>query len=307
MNGRLCGFICFGWRGSPPSICWLARAVAVFCLVAIAAAPPAAKEAEELDVPTAWPAGAVLPEEVVLPAVRPDVYVGRATAMSRMLQCPKCGGSGVKVTRRRAPAAVMEKPKVSELREDCPDCKGFGFALNPQRVEPVLDSFVMIVGALPSDLPTSPKQIEKARQALCLLGSSGELAEKITAADRSEVATDRPTRKGSAISVIGMVGKPFPAGEGVRLTPILVDGRGVICLRSPAINAAPATGKVLAGGVVAGQVEHAIWQWGKVLVLDHGYLVPCVEPPHKGPGIDADHDGVPDGPSDSPTGSAKNK
>ena len=49
-------------------------------------------------------------------------------------------------------------------------------------------------------------------------------------------------------------------------------------------------------GMVAGAITKVEWQWGQAIVLDGGYIVPLVVPEHKGPGVDADKDGVIDRP-----------
>lgn len=244
---------------------------------------PAGKEQKDdgPSVPTALPAGATLPEAPRITPVRPDVYAGRVTALSRIVQCPKCSGTGVKVTRVREPAAHMQKPKVHEVREECTDCHGTGFSLDPDRVAPVLDSFVALLGALPMDAPSTPKQLEKARAALVRLGGTGELAERITSQDRNEVTAERVGKPGTAIAVTGVVGKPIPVPGG-RVLPVQVEANSAVLVRAPVINAAPAEGKVLVGGIAAGAVANVDWQWGKVLVLDHGFIVPLTEPTNKG-------------------------
>jgi hypothetical protein len=67
---------------------------------------------------------------------------------------------------------------------------------------------------------------------------------------------------------------------------VQVGATSALFLRAPVINAAPASGKVLVGGVVAGSVEQVQWEWGKTLVLDHGFVVPLTEPEYKGPADD---------------------
>lgn len=246
--------------------------------------PPEAPKRADPDLPEALPAGATVPEPIVVVPVRPDVYAGRATALARVIQCPRCSGSGTKVTRQRGPAGHMEKPKITELREDCPECDGIGFSPNPARVAPVLDSFVGLLGALPKDAPTTPKQLERARQGLVRLGASGKLAELITAEDRNEIAGERVGRKGTPVAVTGVVGTPIPVPGGGRLIPVKVESRSLVLLRSPVIDAAPPEGNVLVGGVVAGLLGGAEWRWGKTVVLDNGFLVPLAEPVRKGPG-----------------------
>ena len=232
-------------------------------------------------VPTALPAGATLPEPLRITPVRPDVYAGRVTALGRIVQCPKCTGTGVKVTRVREQTAHLQKPKVHEVRDECADCRGTGYSLDPDRVAPVLDSFVALLGALPTDAPSTAKQLEKARAALVRLGGTGELAERITAQDRNEVTAERAGKPGTPIAVTGVVGKPLPVPGG-RVVPVQVEANSAILLRAPVINAAPAEGKVLVGGLASGVVADVDWQWGKVVVLDHGFIVPHTEPVNKG-------------------------
>ncbi|MEI6475886.1 MAG: hypothetical protein WCO75_10875, partial [Planctomycetota bacterium] len=61
------------------------------------------------DFPISLPIGAVVPDPVTLLPGRPDVFVGRVTALARALQCPNCAGTGAKVTRHRdlAPARAV--------------------------------------------------------------------------------------------------------------------------------------------------------------------------------------------------------
>lgn len=272
-------------------------------LAMAASAPPAAQDGQEEDeprVPTSIPAGAVIPEPLVVVPVRPDVYAGRATALGRIVQCPKCDGKGTKVTRVRESSGHLQKPKIRETKEECDSCKGLGFSLDPARVAPVLDSFVSLLGALPPDAPTSPKQLEKARQALLRLGGSGELAVRITEQDRNEVTAERVTKKGTPIAVTGEVGRPIPVAGG-RLIPVQVGANSALFLRAPVINAAPASGKVLVGGVVAGSVDQVQWEWGRTLVLDHGFVVPLTEPEYKGP-ADGDGDANPPAQPSQPAG-----
>ena len=273
-----------------------AAALAVVAAVASARAQDAAKgsgkdEDDGPSVPAAIPEGATLPEPLAVVPVRPDVYAGRATALSRIVQCPKCAGKGTKVTRVREASGHLQKPKIHEVKEECADCKGMGFSLDPARVAPVLDSFVSLLGSLPADAPTTPKQLEKARQALLRLGGSGELAERITEQDRNEVTAERVTKKGTAIAVTGAIGRPIAVAGG-RLIPVQVGSTSALFLRAPVVNAAPASGKVLVGGVVAGSVENVRWEWGRTLVLDHGFVVPLTEPEYKGPD-EEDDDGKP--------------
>jgi hypothetical protein len=108
---------------------------------------------------------------------------------------------------------------------------------------------------------------------------------RITEQDHNEVTAERVSKKGTAIAVTGEVGSPIPVAGG-RLIPVQVGATSALFLRAPVINAAPASGKVLVGGVVAGSVEQVQWEWGKTLVLDHGFVVPLTEPEYKGPADD---------------------
>ena len=287
-------------RRSRVSVVLLAASAA---LAMAAFAAPASEDRPDEDgprVPSAIPAGAVIPEPLVVVPVRPDVYAGRATALARIVQCPKCDGKGTKVTRVRESSGHLQKPKIHETKSECESCKGLGFSLDPARVAPVLDSFVSLLGALPADAPTSPKQLEKARQALLRLGGSGELAVRITEQDRNEVTAERVSKKGTAIAVTGEVGRPIPVAGG-RLIPVQVGATCALFLRAPVINAAPASGKVLVGGVVAGSVDQVQWEWGRTLVLDHGFVVPLTEPEYKGP-ADDEGDGNAPAPPSQPAG-----
>ncbi|MFM8641084.1 MAG: hypothetical protein ACKOEL_10670 [Planctomycetota bacterium] len=270
----------------PNAIPMLAAAALVAAALSLAGHAGAGddKDKDEDDgpsVPKALPAGAALPEPPKLVPVRPDVYAGRVTALSRIVQCPKCSGDGVKVSRVREATGHLQKPKVREVHEECADCRGTGYSLDPDRVAPVLDSFVSLLGALPADAPGTAKQLEKARGALLRLGGTGELAERITTQDRNEVTAERAGKPGTPIAVTGIVGKPIPVAGG-RVLPVQVEANSAVLLRAPVINAAPAEGKVLVGGIAAGAVANVEWQWGKVVVLDHGFIVPLTEPVNKG-------------------------
>lgn len=249
------------------------------------------------DFPISLPIGAAVPDPVTLLPGRPDVCVGRVTALARALQCPNCAGTGAKVTRHRDRAPARVVPTMRETRADCVDCHGTGFSVNPSRVSPVLDSLVLLLGGVDPDGPSTTKLLDKARTVLERLGASGNLVEKVTATTRNCVTSDRIPCRGTACSVTGEVGSPIPIGGGVRLIPVKVSAHSMVFLRAPIINAVPSGGAVLAGGVIAGPIEKIEWQWGQTMILDGGYLVPLVAPEHKGPGIDADKDGVIDGPS----------
>lgn len=259
---------------------------------------------DDADLPTGLPEGAAVPEAVTVPPVRADVFAGRATALGRMAQCPKCSGTGVKVTRHRESQGHMKNPRIIETKDDCPECHGIGICPNPGRVAPVLDSFVALLGALPEDAPGTPKQLDKARQALERLGATGDLVAKVTEEDCTSIAAERIPRKGDSLAVTGVVGSPIPIGGGVRLFPVQVEGRAMVLLRGPVINAAPVKGRVFAGGICAGAIEGADWRWGKSAVLDAGFMVPWKEAPYKG-AADADGDGKPDAAPPSGTAPAK--
>jgi len=96
--------------------------------------------------------------------------------------------------------------------------------------------------------------------------------------------------------VTGELGQPIPIGGGTRLIPVKVSAHSMVFLRAPIVNAAPSGGMVLVGGIVAGAITKVEWQWGQAIVLDAGYIVALVVPEHKGPGVDADKDGVIDRP-----------
>ena len=120
-----------------------------------------------------------------------------------------------------------------------------------------------------------------------MCSSDLELAERITAQDRHAIASEHLVRTGEAMSLTGVLGKSFRV-DGAVILPILVDGHAAILVRAPAIHAAPPEGNVLVGGVVAGAVDKVEWKWGRVVVLDHGFVVPLTDPPHKGPGTATD-------------------
>ena len=248
------------------------------------------------DFPISLPTGAVVPEAVRSPAVPPDVFVGRVMALTRTLQCPRCSGTGTKVTRHRDLTAARAVPTMRETREDCKDCRGTGFSLSTARVSPVLDSFIPLLGSTDPDASTTSKLLDKARTALERLGCSGALVERVTASTRNGITSGRIPQLGAPCSVTGELGQPIPIGGGTRLIPIKVSAHSLVFLRAPVINAVPLGGMVLVGGVVAGTISKVEWQWGQAIVLDGGYIVPLVVPEHKGPGVDADKDGVIDRP-----------
>ena len=248
------------------------------------------------DFPISLPAGAVVPEAVRSPKVPPGVFVGRVMALTRTLQCPRCSGTGTKVTRHRDLTAARAVPTMRETREDCKDCRGTGFSLSTSRVSPVLDSVIPLLGSTDPDAPTTAKLLDKARTALERLGCSGALVERVTATARNGVKSGRIPQQGAPCSVTGELGPPIPIGGSTRLIPVKVSAHSMVFLRAPIVNAAPSGGMVLVGGIVAGAITKVEWQWGQAMVLDGGYMVPLVVPEHKGPGVDADKDGVIDRP-----------
>lgn len=244
------------------------------------------------EFPVSLPIGAVVPDVARVSPVPPDVYAGRVMALARTLQCPQCAGSGTKVTRHRDLTPQKAVPVMRQTKEDCGQCHGTGFSLNQTRVSPVLDSVVLMLGSIDMDTPAATKLLDKARATVVRLGCSGELAEKVTETSRNCITSGRTPRHGTACSVTGEVGRPIPIGGGTRLIPVKVSANSMVFLRAPVIHAVPSGGMVLAGGVMAGAIEKIEWQWGAVVVLDGGYLVPLTTPEHKGPGVDADKDGV---------------
>ena len=252
------------------------------------------------DFPISLPAGAVVPNAVASPPVSPDVFVGRVMALMRTLQCPRCTGTGTKVTRHRDLTVARAVPTMRETRADCGACRGTGFSLSSARVSPVLDSFIPLLGATNPDAPATAKLLDKARTTLERLGCSGALADRVTATTRNGISSGRIPQQGAPCSVTGELGQPIPIGGGTRLIPVKVSAHSMVFLRAPIVNAAPSGGMVLVGGMVAGAITKVEWQWGQAIVLDGGYIVPLVVPEHKGPGVDADKDGVIDRPPAPP-------
>jgi hypothetical protein len=252
------------------------------------------------DFPISLPAGAVVPNAVASPPVSPDVFVGRVMALMRTLQCPRCTGTGTKVTRHRDLTVARAVPTMRETRADCGACRGTGFSLSSARVSPVLDSFIPLLGATDPDAPATAKLLDKARTTLERLGCSGALADRVTATTRNGISSGRIPQQGAPCSVTGELGQPIPIGGGTRLIPVKVSAHSMVFLRAPIVNAAPSGGMVLVGGMVAGAITKVEWQWGQAIVLDGGYIVPLVVPEHKGPGVDADKDGVIDRPPAPP-------
>ena len=248
------------------------------------------------DFPISLPAGAVVPEAVRSLAVPPDACVGRVMALTRTLQCPRCSGTGTKVTRHRDLTAARAVPIMRETRADCGDCRGTGFSLSAARVSPVLDSVIPLLGSTDPAAPATAKLLDKARTALERLGCSGVLVERLTATTRNAITSGRIPPSCAPCSVTGQLGQTIPIGGGARLIPVKVSAHSLVFLRAPIVNAAPSGGMVLVGGMVAGAISKVEWQWGQAIVLDGGYIVPLVVPEHKGPGVDADKDGVIDRP-----------
>jgi hypothetical protein len=250
--------------------------------------PPRERAAPEDDedgpsLPAALPDGARLPEPAVVKSMRADGVAGRITVLDRSLSCPKCVGKGTKVTRKRTERGNMLEPVITETVDACPACGGFGFTDEPRRVGPVLDGVVTAIASLPHDLPTAPVLVERARAALVRVGSTGPLTQAICAVDRNELVGERMSKPGTAVSVTGFVGKPILIGGGRRAYPVLVDGRALLLLRTPAIHCAPERGPALVGGILAGPIEGVEWDFGRTMVLDGGFLVPITPPVNRAP------------------------
>lgn len=228
--------------------------------------------------PSALPQGATLPEAPAPAPVRADAFAGRINALDRVTSCPKCDGKGSKVTRKRESRGQLSKPRIVETAEECPDCHGYGFAVTASRVGPVLDALVGGLAGLPAGLATGPKLMDRARAALLRVGASGVLVDAITAVDRNELTGGRLTKPGTAVTVTGEVGDPIVLPGGTRAYPVLVDGSELLLVRAPAINAAPPGGSVVAGGTLSGAMTGAEWDFGRTLVLDHGFIVPRAAP-----------------------------
>lgn len=228
--------------------------------------------------PTALPAGAKLPESPNVAPVRADAFAGRVNALERVTACPKCDGKGAKVTRKRESRGQLAKPRITESAEECTECHGYGFAVTASRVGPVLDALAGGLAGLPPGLATGPKLMDRARAVLSRVGAGGELVAAVTAVDRNELAGGRLTKAGTPVTVAGEIGEPFQLPEGGRAYPVLVDGRELLLVRAPVINAAPQRGAVLVGGVLAGAMSGAEWDFGRTIVLDHGFIVPRTAP-----------------------------
>jgi hypothetical protein len=245
-----------------------------------AAAQGAADEgaADAPRFPAALPEGAVLPAAAKVPAVRPDAFSGRVSALERVMACPKCDGKGSKVTRKRQSRGTLSTPRIVENSEECPECHGYGFALAGSKVGPVLDALASALGGLAPDLAAAPKLMDRARATLQRVGAGGGLVDAVTAVDRNELTGGRLSKPGTPVTVAGEVGDPILLAGGSRAYPVLVDGRDLLLVRAPAINAAPKQGPVLVGGTLAGAMSGAEWDFGRTLVIDHGFIVPRADP-----------------------------
>lgn len=241
-------------------------------------ADAAADDAESPRFPTALPAGAALPEAPKVAPVRADAFAGRVNALERVTACPKCDGKGSRVTRKRESRGQLSKPRITETAEECAECHGYGFAVTASRVGPVLDALAGGLAGLPPGLPTGPRLMDRARTVLVRVGSGGDLVDAVTAVDRNELTGGRLAKPGTPVTVAGEVGEPIALPGGVRAYPVLVDGRDLVLVRAPVINAAPPRGAVLVGGALAGAMTGAEWDFGRTLVLDHGFIVPRSSP-----------------------------
>ncbi|MFM9180711.1 MAG: hypothetical protein ACKOV8_05625, partial [Phycisphaerales bacterium] len=95
-------------------------------------------------------------------------------------------------------------------------------------------------------------------------------------------------------------------GGGRRAYPVLVDGRALLLLRTPTIHCAPERGPALVGGILAGPVEGAEWDFGRTMVLDGGFLVPITPPVNRAP-PPADDDDAGAGSSKNPSGAGSGR
>ena len=233
-------------------------------------------------LPTALPEGAELPAVAKPASARADSMAGRITALDRSLACTKCAGKGFLVVRTRQSRGVFREPFITESFDDCPMCHGLGHTPTARRVSLPLDGVAGALAGIPMDLPTAPTLIERARKALVRVGATGEFAVAITADDRNAFSVGRHGKPGSPVAVTGFVGKSFSVGRGVRVYPVLVDGRAVALMRNPVIHCAADRGEALVGGILAGPVEDIEWDFGPAAVIDGGFLVP-LEPAQKLP------------------------
>jgi hypothetical protein len=235
-------------------------------------APDAEDEGPAL--PTALPDGAELPPVAKPATSRADSMAGRITALDRSIACTKCAGKGFLVVRTRQSRGAFREPIIIESFDDCPMCHGFGHTPTSRRVALPLDGVAGALAGIPMDLPTAPTLIERARKALVRVGATGEFAVAITADDRNAFSVGRHGKPGSPVAVTGYVGRSFSVGRGVRVYPVLVDGRAVALLRNPMIHCAADRGEALVGGILAGPVEDIDWDFGPTAVIDGGFLVP---------------------------------
>jgi hypothetical protein len=255
--------------------------IAALALALACAVPAVARQSAEPDAPrfpTALPAGTALPDAPKVSPVRADAFAGRVNALERVTACPKCDGKGSKVTRKRESRGQLSKPRITETAEECPDCHGYGFAVTASRVGPVLDALAGGLAGLPPGLPTGPKLMDRARSVLVRVGSAGDLVDAVTAVDRNELTGGRLAKPGTPVTVAGDVGEPIALPGGLRAYPVLVDDRDLVLVRAPVINASPQRGAVLVGGVLAGAMSGAEWDFGRTIVLDHGFIVPRTAP-----------------------------
>ena len=237
------------------------------------AAPPAAPAAPV--APASLPSGAEVPPVLPIKKVRADVFYARVQALSNALSCPACQGSGTEVARVREKNGHLGAPaKVHEVRSQCEECKGSGCRADPERIGGALDSLVEAMGALDSGSKIPEKQLERSRQLLLRVGNVAALAEAVVAGDRNAVSAGRRVSQGEALTITGTLGKPIPIPGGGRLLPVGTGGHSAVLVRDPSLNDAPESGTVLVGGCVAGPVGNVEWEWGRVLVLDHGFVVP---------------------------------
>lgn len=245
-------------------------------------APPAgtARPAEAAPVPVVAPAslpsGAELPPALPARKVRADVFFARVQSLANAVNCPACQGTGTEVTRVREKSGHLGAPaKVHEVREPCDDCKGSGCRHDAERLAAAIDGVVESLVALGPGSKVPEKQVERSRQLLLRVASVPELAESVAAGDRNAVGAGRRLDTGSAVTLVGTVGKPIPVPGGGRLIPVGTGAQSAVLLRELALNDAPVAGAgVLVGGCVAGAVAKVEWEWGQVLVLDHGFVVP---------------------------------
>ncbi len=259
------------------AIAWLAPRGAAACPQAAGGATDASKPAEPAApvAPASLPSGAELPPPVPPRKVRSDVFFARVQGLANAVNCPACNGTGTEVTRVREKSGHLGAPaRIHEVREPCDDCKGSGCRHDSDRVAFALDGMVESLAAIGPGSKVPEKQLERSRQLLLRVASVPELAEAVAAADRNAVSAGRKVDAGAALTLVGTIGKPIPVPGGGRLIPVGTGAQSAVLLRELALNDAPASGSVLVGGSVAGAVSKVEWEWGQVLVLDHGFVVP---------------------------------